>query len=342
MIKIISGKHGSRLIQTLDGENTRPTSNKIRGAIFSKIGPYFEGGSSLDLFAGSGAFSFEALSRGITNAYLVDNNIKAINIIQTNAKLLDENINLYKLNYKNALNQFKNLKFDLIFLDPPYKMKVIDDIINFISANNMLDEDGYIIVETSKDYELKDSIGKIVKVKESIYGIAKINYFKWGGKNMRTAIYPGTFDPITYGHLDIIKRASKNFDLIIVAIMENIRKVPTFSSNERKEMIEQCTLGLENVKVVVSSGLTVDFAKKNNADVIIRGIRAVADYEYELQQATTNMLLDDSIETIFYVSRPKYSFLSSSVAKEVAINGGDLSKFIPEIIRERVIKKLNN
>ena len=157
---------------------------------------------------------------------------------------------------------------------------------------------------------------------------------------MRVALYPGTFDPITYGHLNIIKRASNNFDVVIVAIMENIRKVPSFSSEERKKLIEICTKQFPNVQVVIGNGLTVEFAKKNKASVIIRGIRAVADYEYELQQATTNMLLDDSIETIFYVSRPEFSFLSSSVAKEVALNGGDISKFIPEEIIDMVNEKL--
>ena len=157
---------------------------------------------------------------------------------------------------------------------------------------------------------------------------------------MRVALYPGTFDPITYGHLNIIKRASNNFDVVIVAIMENIRKVPSFSNEERKKLIEICTKQYPNVQVVIGNGLTVEFAKKNKASVIIRGIRAVADYEYELQQATTNMLLDDSIETIFYVSRPEFSFLSSSVAKEVALNGGDISKFIPEEIIDMVNEKL--
>ena len=157
---------------------------------------------------------------------------------------------------------------------------------------------------------------------------------------MKIALYPGTFDPITFGHLDIIQRSSKNFDVVIIAIMENIRKTPSFTAKERKELIELCVKDIPNVKVEIGSGLTIDFAKKNKASVIIRGIRAVADYEYELQHATTNMLLDDSVETIFYVSRPEFSFLSSSVAKEVALNGGDISKMIPKEIIEKVNKKL--
>ncbi|MEG0077821.1 pantetheine-phosphate adenylyltransferase [Anaerorhabdus sp.] len=157
---------------------------------------------------------------------------------------------------------------------------------------------------------------------------------------MKIACYPGSFDPITNGHLDIIKRASKVFDEVYVTIMVNPKKKVTFDQQERKEMIEQCTKDLPNVKVVIGNGLTVDFATKLNATALIRGIRAVADYEYELQQATANMMLNENIETFFFVARPEYSFLSSSVAKEIAINGGDISKFIPEAIKDRVNNEL--
>lgn len=157
---------------------------------------------------------------------------------------------------------------------------------------------------------------------------------------MKTACYPGTFDPITNGHLDIIRRASKMFDEVVVTIMVNPKKRVTFTDENRKEMIEKCTTNLSNVKVVIGSGLTVEFAKSINATAIIRGIRAVADYEYELQQATANMMLNDQIETLFFVARPEFSFLSSSVAKEIAINGGDISKFIPNEIHNFVLQEL--
>ena len=157
---------------------------------------------------------------------------------------------------------------------------------------------------------------------------------------MIKAIYPGTFDPITVGHLDVIKRASKIYDKLIVAVMENNKKNCTFTEAERKAMIEKCIKDLPNVQVVVGDGLTVDFAKKNKCNVIIRGIRAVSDYESELALATANMSLDSKIETVFMVAKPELSFLSSSIAKEIASFNGDISSYIPKPIIKDVSKKL--
>ncbi len=157
---------------------------------------------------------------------------------------------------------------------------------------------------------------------------------------MKIACYPGSFDPITNGHLDIIERASKMFDEVDVVIMENSRKKAMFSASERLFMIEKCVAHCPNVKVVVGEGLTVDYAKKIGAHVIIRGIRAVADYEYELQQATANMMLNQDIETLFFVARPEYSFLSSSIAKEIAYYKGDISPIVPKEIVEFVSEEI--
>lgn len=156
---------------------------------------------------------------------------------------------------------------------------------------------------------------------------------------MKTALYPGSFDPITIGHLDIIERSAKIFDKVVIAILINPRKTPSFSAEKRKEMIERSVTHLQNVEVVVSSDLAIEVAKAHDAKILIRGIRAVADYEYELQQATTNMALDEEIETLFLVARPEYSFLSSSVAKELARYHCNLTKILPEAIIEEIEEK---
>lgn len=157
---------------------------------------------------------------------------------------------------------------------------------------------------------------------------------------MIKAIYPGSFDPITVGHLDIIKRASAIFDVLYVAIMINPDKTSTFSIDERKQFIEQCIKDLPNVKVVIGDTLTVDLAKQLDCNVMVRGIRAVTDYEAELALATSNMILNDKIETFFLVSKPELSFLSSSTAKVIAKFGGDITGFIPEAIEEEIKDKL--
>ena len=157
---------------------------------------------------------------------------------------------------------------------------------------------------------------------------------------MIKAIYPGTFDPITVGHLDVIRRAARIYDQLVIAVMENRNKKCTFSKEERKEMIEKCIADLDNVTVVVGEGLTVNLAKELDCRIIIRGIRAVSDYESELALATANMQLNENIETVFMVAKPELSFLSSSIAKEIASFKGDIRSYIPEAIIKEVSEKL--
>ena len=157
---------------------------------------------------------------------------------------------------------------------------------------------------------------------------------------MNNAIYPGSFDPITIGHLDIIKRASKNFDTLYVAVMDNPNKRCLFNSKERVELIKKCTKDIKNVKVVSDDSLTIDLAKKLKCKAIIRGVRALTDYENELALATANMQLDSSIETYLLVSKPELSFLSSSMAKEIGSYNGDISHIIPKPILSEVKKRL--
>lgn len=159
---------------------------------------------------------------------------------------------------------------------------------------------------------------------------------------LKIAIYPGSFDPVTLGHLDIIERAAKIVDELVVAVLMNGSKSPLFTVTERVDMLREVTKHIGNVKVMSFSGLLVDFANEINASIIIRGLRAITDFEYELQMAQTNHILNDKIDTVFLTSNLEYSYLSSSTVKEVASFGGDISKFVPEYVIDRIYKKYNS
>ncbi len=146
---------------------------------------------------------------------------------------------------------------------------------------------------------------------------------------MRIAVYPGSFDPITNGHLDIVKRASRLYDKVIIGVLDNSSKSPMFSPIERKEMIDENIKDIPNVSCDVFSGLLVDFAKQNGATVIIKGLRTVADFEYEFQMALLNKALNPEYETMFMMTDSKYSYISSSMVKEVAKYNGELDGLVP-------------
>lgn len=158
-------------------------------------------------------------------------------------------------------------------------------------------------------------------------------------EKLRVAVYPGSFDPPTYGHLDIIRRSAKQFDHLIVAVLNNTSKKPLFSVEERKEMLLEVTSDIPNVSIDSFRDLLVRYMKSRNANVIVRGIRSVTDFEYELTLASTNQHLDDEIDTIFMMTNPKYSYLSSSIVKEIAQFHGPVSELVPPAIDKRLQEK---
>ena len=156
---------------------------------------------------------------------------------------------------------------------------------------------------------------------------------------MRAAIYPGSFDPVTFGHIDVIERSSKLVDQLIVGVLNNNTKSPLFSADERVNMLKEATKSFGNVEIISFSGLLVDFAQSHNIHIIVRGLRAITDFEFELQMAQTNRIINPDIDTIFLTTNLKYAYLSSSNVKEVAMYNGDISKFVPEFIINKVYEK---
>ncbi len=154
------------------------------------------------------------------------------------------------------------------------------------------------------------------------------------------AVYPGSFDPVTFGHLDIIRRSSALADELIVGVLINRAKTPLFSSEERVKMLVDATKEFSNVKIEVFSGLLVDFARQCGADVIVRGLRAITDFEYELQMAQTNRIMEPSIDTMFLTTSLQYAYLSSTTVKEVAAYEGDISHFVPEKVAEAIHRRI--
>ncbi len=156
---------------------------------------------------------------------------------------------------------------------------------------------------------------------------------------MRRAIYPGSFDPVTFGHIDMMERSAKIVDELVVAVLINSAKKPLFSVQERVSMLEEIAGHISNIRITSFHGLLIDYAREVDASIIIRGLRAVTDFEYELQIAQTNRILNSKIDTLFLTTSLEYAYLSSTIVKEVASYGGDISHFVPEQLIDRIYAK---
>lgn len=157
---------------------------------------------------------------------------------------------------------------------------------------------------------------------------------------MRIAICPGSFDPVTLGHIDILERSSKLFDKVIAVVMVNPKKKPTFSTEERVNLIKRVTGHIPNLEVESYTGLVADYAKEKNAHTLIKGLRAVTDFEYEFQQALTNKKLNPELETLFLVTNQEYMYLSSTIVRQIAGFGGDITQFVPSEIKQDLLDRI--
>ena len=168
------------------------------------------------------------------------------------------------------------------------------------------------------------------------------DFFSKGANMENTVICPGSFDPVTLGHIDIITRAAKMFDKVIVAVLVNMEKKPSFTIDERIALLEKVLSDVENVEIVGFSGLLAEYAKQRGAKAVVKGLRAMSDFEYEFQMALTNKKLNPELDTVFLTSDSQYMYLSSSMVKQVASLGGDISYFIPAEIHDQVYERLKN
>ncbi|HEX2098770.1 MAG TPA: pantetheine-phosphate adenylyltransferase [Rubrobacteraceae bacterium] len=336
-MRIIAGSaRGIRLAAV--PKRIRPTADRVREAIFNYLGQFFEGGEVLDLYAGTGALGIEAASRGCEQATFVEKNGRVVHVIRENlarAGLLDRG-EVVRGDVTQALGHFlgEGRRYDLIFADPPYRMpsREIRGVLERLVA--LLAPGGCVVFE-SGDPPAIETIKNLKGVSRR-YGGTVVTFFERTETTMNLAIYPGSFDPVTVGHLDIIERASVLYDHLVVAVGANLNKEPRLSAEERAQLIEKVTVGFENVSVEVMEGLLVDFARERGAGVIVKGLRVISDFESEFQQAQLNRKLYPDLETVYVMAVAEHSFLSSSAVREIASYGGEVRGLVPEEILDTV------
>jgi len=337
-LRIISGSaRGARLAAVPPG--VRPTSDRVRESLFNALGQFFDGGATLDLYAGTGALGIEALSRGVERATFVEKNARAAAAIGENLRRtrLEERAEVTRESVGRALERLREhgRTYNLIFMDPPYRIATteVEGVLSRLGA--LLAPDGRVVVERG------DAPEEVLLGEKGVtrrYGGTVVTVFDRSDLMMSVAICPGSFDPITVGHIDVIQRASGVFDHVVVAVGANRVKNPRLSPEERVRLIEKVTGDLGNVSVEIMDGLLVEFARERGARVIVKGLRAVSDFNSEFEQAQLNQTLDSEIETMFIMATAKHSFLSSSAVREIASYGGDVSEFVPREILGTVVE----
>ena len=335
-MRVIAGEaRGVRLAPVPPG--VRPTADRVRESVFNSLGQFFRGGAVLDLYAGTGSLGIEALSRGVERAVFVEKNRRTAATIRENLRRarLSERGEVVVGDAGRTLDDLlrRGEVFNLIFLDPPYRIAA-SEVGGLLSRLPGLIAPGGRVVIESGDAPLAGT--PFEKGVTRRYGGTFVTTIEHSELTMIVAVCPGSFDPVTTGHLDIIRRASGIFDHVVVAVGGNLRKEPVLPAAERARLIEKVTGDMENVSVEVMEGLLVDYAREQGARAIVKGLRAVSDFESEFEQAQLNRTMYPELETVFVMSAAEYSFLSSSAVREIAGLGGDVRGLVPDGILETV------
>jgi pantetheine-phosphate adenylyltransferase/16S rRNA (guanine(966)-N(2))-methyltransferase RsmD len=335
-MRIIAGSaRGTRLAPV--PKAVRPTADRVRESLFNSLGQFFEGGSVLDLYAGTGALGIEALSRGLDRAVFVERDKEARRVIVENlrkARFVDR-AEVIGGDVEAVLGTLESRAqtFDLIFADPPYRIAAAEVGGILHRLRSLLAPGGRVVIE-SGEAPIEVAGGR--KGVTRRYGGTFITTLGRSELTMIVAVCPGSFDPVTTGHLDVIRRASKIFDHVVVAVGANRKKRARLSAVERARLIEKVTADVENVSVEVMEGLLVEFAREQGARAIVKGLRAVSDFESEFEQAQLNRTMFPELETVFIMASAEHSFLSSSAVREIASLGGEVRGLVPDGILETV------
>lgn len=370
-MRIITGSAKGKRLLTLEGETTRPTSDRIKEAMFSSIQFDIEGRRVLDLFAGCGQLGLEALSRGAASAMFVDASSDAIALVKKNIAATGFRGKCRTLvsDYRNYLRKAggKVAPFDLVFLDPPYAMQACTDALCRLVREDLLAPGALVVMECGEEVPTPEVAGNFEVLKSTRYGKKTgIEILLYRGKkeekpeeeSVRAAeiavtevaaseaektpveessrkkkkervILPGTYDPVTLGHLDIIRRAAAEYEEVFVTVFVNPDKTPLFSLSDRLAMLMLATDDLDNVLVTESAGLVIDYMRDHHIRKIIKGYRNDADLAYEEKQAEWNAG-HGGVTTDLLPCEKELRDVSSTLARRRLAEGGDLSGILPE------------
>jgi pantetheine-phosphate adenylyltransferase len=329
----------------------RPTADRVREALFARLEP-LEGLRVLDLYAGSGALGIEALSRGASRAVFVDRSGASLATLRRNLRELDleDRARIVRGDAGAALARLAE-PFDLVLLDPPYASRQTPRVLAALAQSGVLAAGATLVVESSWQAAPAETAGLVV-VDRRRYGDtvltrlvqpddpeeARETMSNEGGRRT-VGLFAASFDPVTNGHLDLVSRARRVFDELVVAVGRNVSKEGSFTVDERMEMLRSVLGQEQGIRITSFEGLVVDYARELGATAIIRGLRAMSDFEYEFEMALMNKHLHPDLETLFMMTDQKYFYVSSSRLKELARFGADIEDFVPPVVAKMLREK---
>jgi len=329
----------------------RPSADRVREALFARLGD-LAGARVLDLYAGSGALGIEALSRGAERAVFVERSRRVLDTLRGNVTTLglDDRSRVLPADAASACRRLaaEGLRFELVLADPPYASGEAARALRALAECGLVAPGGTVVVESGRRHPVPDVAG-FARRDERRYGDTVLARFEPEGAGKgrsdsdmagRVALFPASFDPVTNGHLDIVDRALRVFEELVLGVARNVAKEGLFSLEDRMEMLETATGGHERVRITSFDSLTVDFAREIGACAVLRGFRAMSDFEYEFEMALMNKHLNPDVETVFMMSSQKYLYVSSSRLKELVRFGQDVSEFVPPLVAKRLRERL--